>query len=136
MFEESFVGEASDFISLFGLTLKGEKNYFTFTKLLDAPTYSLAGSTYLGAPAISTFEGNPWDVMRENKLVYNFNTGLVVSRLTITEILSLDISDNYFITPGLILPGSLTADGSRVKDYSAWFLRDSFRWKYSEVTYV
>ena len=45
------------------------------------------------------------------------------------------IGINYFLSPGLIKPGSVTDDGSRVTDYAAWFLFDSMKFKYSEITY-
>jgi hypothetical protein len=135
IFEESTAGEISRFMSLFNLNIQAEKNYFTFESLLDAPTYSIAGGTYLGADAIKTFEGSPWEVMRENNLVYDFTKDEVVPLTTITQRVQIQRAANYFLSSGLILPGSLNDGGSRVKDYAAWYLFDSAKFKYSEVSY-
>src|ERR1044072_7449486 len=84
MFREQRVGEISDFISLFKLDLVSKEDYFTFAVLADAPNYALAGAPYLNATAIKTFAGRPWEVMRENDLVYNFETGKLVPLLSVT----------------------------------------------------
>lgn len=134
-FEEMASGEISRFISLFELDLVAEKNYFTFETLKNAPRYSLAGGTYLGAPALFTFEGEPWEVMRKNSLVYDFINNEVVPIASITQRVTIDLGVNYFLSNGLILPGSITKDGLRVKDYSAWYLFGSSKFRYSEVSY-
>jgi len=136
MFRETKVGQISDFMSLTGVSLVPKDDYYTFESLLDAPEYSLIGGTVLNAAAIATFEGKPWEVFEENSLVYNFSTDLVVPILTIVQKTTISPAGNRFISPGLILPGSVTDDGSRVKDYAAWFSRDTLRWLYSEVSYV
>lgn len=134
IFEESAAGQVSRFMSLFpGLSLVSKGEYFTFKTLADADTYSIAGSKYLGALSTETFEGKPWEVMRANNLVFNFQTDAVVPIATVTQRLELVATSNYFLSPGLILPGSLTDEGKRVKDYAAWYLFDSRKFKYSEV---
>lgn len=112
------------------------REHYTFTDLVDAPEYSLVGKDLLGVPATQTFEGEPWEVFEANGLVYNFSTGLVVPIESIVQNVSLGLAGNRYTSNGLILPGSLTDSGDRVKDYSAWFSRDTLRWLYSEVTYV
>ena len=134
MIEEVRAGEVSDFISVTGLSLVRKENYFTFEKLDLAPEFSLEGLDYLDAVAIKTFAGRPWDVMRENELVYDFNKDLVVPIATITQMVTLQAASNYYLAPGLILPGSLTDEGERVTDYAAWFSSDTGKFKYSEVT--
>jgi hypothetical protein len=57
--------------------------------------------------------------MRANQLIYNFETGLVQSLLAVTQLTPLRSTGRYFLANGLILPGSLTDEGSRVTDYSA-----------------
>ena len=133
--EEQKAGEVSDFSSLFGLELEPVDNYFTFAPLADAPDFSLAGKTYLGAATTKTFAGPPWEVMRENSLVYNFNTGLVVPIAQITQAIQISLAGTYWVSPGLILPGSLTDEGKRVTDYAAWFSKDTMKWRYSAVTF-
>ena len=136
IFEETKVGQISDFMSRFGFELVPVKSYYTFADLQDAPRYSLAGGTLLDAPAITTFEGEPWEVFEANSVVYDFANGLVLPISSILQATKVSLAGNRFVSPGLILPGSTTAGGKRVKDYSAWYSRDTLRFLYSEVTYV
>lgn len=136
IFEETKVGQLSDFMSRFGFELVSVGPYYTFSDIALAPRHSLAGLDLLGVPAIATFEGEPWEVFEENSMVYDFSSGFVVPISTITQTTKIDQAGNRFVSPGLILPGSVTADGSRVKDYSAWYSRDTLRFLYSEVSYV
>lgn len=135
-FDEVTSGEMSDFMSAIGLTLKRKGDYFTFEDLVDAPDYSIVGQPYLTGTATKTFEGPPWEVMKENQLVYNFETGKLVPILTITNSALLDQSGNVLVSPGLIMPGALTDRGERVIDYAAWFSTNAMRFRYSEVSFV
>jgi hypothetical protein len=130
-FQETQAGELSQFANLFGLELERSGDHFTFSDLVDAPTYSLPGGTFLGCPTLFTMEGPPWEVMRKNKLVYDFQKGLVVPSLAILTVCSLDQAGFSFVTNGMILGGSVTEDGSRVTDYAAFYNQSKFR--YSEV---
>lgn len=132
-FQELNPSELSRFIKLTRLTLAPKDDYFTFPLLKNAPNYSLEGGTYLGATATKTFEGTPWEVMRENGLVYDFVKNKVVAINTVISPILLKQSTNYFLSNGMILPGSLTDRGDRVKDYSAFYLFDTYRFKYTEV---
>ncbi len=87
----------------------------------------------MGAPAIKTFEGEPWEVMEENDLVYDFTQDKVVPISTITQAVQTKQTANYFLANGLILPGSLTEEGLRVKDYAAFYLFDTVTFNYSEL---
>lgn len=136
IFEETQIGQISDFMSVTELELVPIKNYYTFSALELAPDYSLVGKTLLSTVATETFAGYPWEVFEANGFVYNFNTDLILPILTITNVVKIELAGNRFISPGLIVPGSLTADGERVKNYSAYWSRDTFRWLYSEVEYV
>jgi hypothetical protein len=133
-FEEDRTGQFSDFVNRFGLSILPNGDHFTFEALVGAPRYAIAGNTYLGAPATVTYEGEPWEIMRANQLIYNFETGLVQSLLAVTQLTPLRSTGRYFLANGLILPGSLTDEGSRVTDYSARYSDLGF--KYSEVTLV
>lgn len=132
---ETRAGDVSRFASYFGLSLVQKDDYYTFTALSEAPDYVFAGTEYLGAAAAVTFEGRPWQIMRENSLVYNFNTGLVQNIQTIATAVELGRAGNYYFSSGLLLPGSVKEDGSRVTEYSAWYLWDSLKFKYSEVVF-
>lgn len=134
-FEETELGEISKFASLFDLDLVFKDGYYIFSSLGEAPGYSVAGAEYLGATAIKTFSGNPWDVMRENNLVYNFLTDEVLPLSEITQQIKISLSDYYYLTDGWILPGSITEDGKRVREYAAWFSFDDQTFRYSEVTF-
>lgn len=135
-FEETKVGQISDFMSRFGLSIVPWRDIYTFEDLLNFPDYSLKNKSLLGATASANFEGEPWEIFDANGLVYDFDKGLVVPIASISQTTSINVAGNRMVSPGLILPGSLTDRGLRVKDYSAWFSRDTLRFLYSEVTYV
>lgn len=135
IFEETKVGQISRFASLFGLDIESNGEHFTFSDLIDAPDYSLPGGTFLGCPTTEVFAGAPWEVMRANDLVYNFQLGLVVPIASIVAPSQVKTSGNFFLSAGMILPGSVTDDGSRVTDYAAFFLQDEMKFKYSEISY-
>lgn len=135
-FQELRVGQVSDFMSRYGLDIVSKGNEFTFADLESVPRYSLKNKMLLGNVALENFEGEPWEIFEKNKLVYDFDLGLVVPISTITQVVTIDQSGNKFTSPGLIKPGSTTAGGQRVRDYSAWFSRDTLTFLYSEVAYV
>jgi hypothetical protein len=134
-FYESKSGEISDFMTLSGFDLVPQDDYYTFSALKDAPKYSLLGKPYINFPAIKTYEGEPWVIMKQNQLVYHFGLGLVVPKLAVIQLIELAKTRNCYVASGLILPGSLTVEGQRVTDYSAWYLFDSQRFKYTEVSH-
>lgn len=136
IFQEVRLGQVSDFMNRFGLDLVSVDSYYTFADIEEAPRYSLKGKDLLGNVAKVNFEGEPWQVFEKNGLVYDFDKGLVVPITSVTQITTIDQAGNRFISPGLILPGSTTAGGKRVRDYSAWYSRDTLQFKYSEVGYV
>jgi hypothetical protein len=136
LFTETQVGQVSDFIKGTEIELVAENDYFTFEKLIDAPHYSLVGKPYIGAVITSSLEGKPWEIMRENNLVYNLTLDLVVPLLSITQIVSVLNGGNKYLSNGLIQPGSLTTSGQRIISYTAWYNRGTQRWKFSEIEYV
>lgn len=138
IFNETKSGQISNFMSLTGLSLVQKDTYYTFEALQDAKQYSLVASPYLGVPALVNFEGKPWEIFEENGFVYDFSLGLVRPILSIVQKTSVKQAGNTFWSPGLILPGSVTDDGRRVKGYSAWYSRDRAPngWRYTAVYYV
>ena len=136
LLRETKPGQVSSYMSLTGLKFVAKDDYYTFEKLLDAPVYSIKGSPYLLTPAIKTFEGKPWEVFEENAIVYDFSTGLLRPIMTVTQMTKVQLAGNLLSSPGLILPGSITDDGKRVKGYSAWYSRSRMRWVYTAVYYV
>lgn len=140
IFEETKVAQISDFMRYTDLEIIPVQNHFTFADLELAPEFSIKGKPIeIGTaplPAKVDFAGEPWEVMEANGMVYNFVTQLLQPIQSVTNIVSIDDGGNRFISPGLILPGSLTAEGKRVKDYAAWFSRDTQRFLYTAVAYV
>jgi hypothetical protein len=137
IFEQSIVGQISDFMSLTGLTLVPRENYYTFEGLEDAPNYSLKGRPLVGEVlAIETYQGQAWEVFEANGMVFDFLQGILVPISSVTQRVTLSAAGNRYISPGLILPGSLTGSGERVKEYSGFFSRQTLRWMYSEVGFV
>lgn len=136
IFDEMRQGQISDFMQYSDLILAPKDNYYTFEELVDVPEYSLIGKNLLNLPATALFEGKPWEVFEANEFVFDFTIGLLVPITSIARIIEIKQAGNMFVTNGLIQPGSLTADGKRVKDYAAWFSRDRLTWHYSEVAYV
>ena len=132
-FYETYPGQISKFMSLFGLEIERNGDHYTFADLVDAPKHSIAGGTFLGAPTLETFEGEPWEVMRENNLVYDFSRGLVVPIALILQAAPVETAGNYFVSTGMIQPGSVMDDGSRVTDYAAFYIEHRANFKYSGI---
>jgi hypothetical protein len=134
IFQESAAGDISRFVSLFeGLEIVARDDYYTFADLLEAPDWSIEGLDYVDTPATETFHRTPWETMRVNEIVYDFQQGLVVPISTITQSAKLYPAANYYLSDGLILPGSLLEDGTRVTDYACQYLFGSGKFRYSEV---
>lgn len=136
LFEEIKAGEVSDWASYSGLSIVPRGTYFTFEALLEAPRYSIQGAPLLNLTSTKTFEGEPWEVFEANGFVFDFSTGLLKPLLSVTQLVQIKTVGHKFISNGLILPGSVTDDGKRVKDYAAHYSKETLRWLYSEVTYV
>lgn len=133
--DEQNASDISRFMSIFaGLEIVNAGEYFTFKPLKGAPRYSIKGNQYLGATATKTVEGEPWEVMRANGLVYNFAKGLVQPKSAITQSVQLTIGAGIILSPGLILPGSRTNGGVSVTDYAARYSFGTGRFIYSEVS--
>lgn len=136
-FYDDTIGQINHFVSLYGLPIVRSNDHFTFEALVDAPDYSIEGGLYLGALSTKTFEGDPWEVMKENKLVYNFNLSKVVRIETITDAIVISPSVYFFLSSsGMIQPGSVTEDGLRVTDYSASYSFERPGFRYVGVSYV
>lgn len=136
LIEETRPGQVADFMNIFACELLPFRNFFTFSALASAPNYALVGGTYLEAPVIQTFEGEPWEIMKANDLVYDFQADAVRPLAGTTQRISLFKGPGSFVSSGLILPGSVTEDGKRVTDYSAHLSFDSLKFKYTGVTLV
>lgn len=136
IFEETQAGQVSDYLSLTGFPLVPWRSCFTFDTLATLKDYALQGVLYGDLPAVKTYEGEPWEIFEANNFVFNFALGLIVPIATITLSVKIELAGNYYISSGLILPGSVVSNGKRVKNYSGFYSRDTQRWVYSEVDYV
>lgn len=133
--EEDSTGEVARFMSLYnGIEIVSKGQYFTFSPLLEAFELSIKGTSYVGATSTKTFSGKPWEVMKANGLVYNFNTGKMVLLESITDRAMINRASDYFWTEGLLLPGSLNEQGLRVLDYVAGYDFRGNKFKLAEVT--
>lgn len=135
IFEETSVGQVSDFVSLFGIPVLPLNGYFTFAGLIDTPDHSIKGTAFLNAVATKNFAGKPWEIFEANGLVYDFNTGLIKPIASIVQTSVLSVAGNKYISPGLILPGTIVTQG-KISGYSGFFSRLTQAWQYSEVTFV
>lgn len=136
-FEESNVGEVSDFISMFGLPLVRVGDRFTFEDLAEAPNFSIEGKEYLTGIATADFAGERGEVFKANGFVYDWDKGLIVPINQITQVVTIYQAGRFFTTlHGLLKPGSVTQKGDRVESYMAWYSNDRNRFRYSEITYV
>jgi len=120
-----FPDGASDvarFNALQGITLEREGDFYTFPALVGLKDYSIAGGLYGGLAATKTFEGNPWDIMRENNWVYSLLAGAIVPKSTIITKASVKLVTFYFVSgTTLVQPGSLSDTGEQILSYDSLF---------------
>lgn len=136
LFEEDKAGELSRFQSVFDVRLAAYGEYYTFDFLKNAPTYSIKGAAYLGKVALVTNAGKPWDILKANGFVYNPTVDNLVDFVDNTKVIKLVSAKDYYVANGFIFPGSLTEEGLRVMDYSAWYSFDRQTFRYTGVTLV
>lgn len=130
---ETKSGELARFQSLFGLMLKPYGDAYTFERLANTPKISIKGRPFMDTTATATFCGEPWQIFEKNGFVFDFTRNLVVPITSIQLTTRIDLGVYYYVSSGLLLPGSIVGDGDRVRDYSAWFHFDNQRFRYSEV---
>lgn len=71
----------------FSLDFLPERDYFTFAKLAGLETYSIKGKPYGNfLPATKTYQGLPWEVMRENGFVWSLALKTLVPKSTIVTV--------------------------------------------------
>lgn len=129
--------DISKFASYYDLEVVRVQDFYTFADLVDAKDYSLAGLAYLNLTATKTYEGNPWDIFRENNFVYDLVEEELALKTSVKTIVDLPATDNYFISPvPLIQPGSFDKAGNRILSYDAEFIQDTFQLKVREFSYV
>ena len=131
--------KASDiarFSNYFSVSLKREQDYYTFAGLYQAPKYSLLGKIYLNLPAIETYEGNPWEVMKENNFVYHLGLGVLVPKLSIVGMAELPLVGFHFLGGGaLVQPGVRSLTGQQILSYSGEFIEEGYSLRITEFSY-
>lgn len=135
-FQDERRGECSNFATLFELDLSPVFSGFTFTDLLDVPDYSVVGADLMGTPATATYSGPPGKLFEANSIVYNFSSGLVVPISSVVAAVSLENSGNFYVSDGLILPGSRLKSGQVIKGYTCHLSFDTYRFIYTGVDFV
>jgi hypothetical protein len=115
----NFAGEIAEFCRYFEVDLVRTGDFYTFPLLKEAPTHSIQGKPYLGVPAAVTFEGDPWDVMRENGFVYRISSGAIVLKSAVTGVLDVSTLGNHYLSNGFIQPGVRDKSGNQVLSYDA-----------------
>lgn len=133
---EGSPGELSELISLYGFSFVPFEGHFTFKELTTAPRFSIEGMDYMGQEAKVTYEGPQEKIFEKNGLAFNFRSGSVVNIESITQRVNIVRAGQYFWSNGLILPGSLTDRGQRIRSYSAWYSWEQSTFRYSEVSFV
>lgn len=136
IFDEFKTGQASKFMSQTGLKLVPWRGAYTFETIEPAPNFSIKGKDLFGNTATKNYAGEPWEIFEQNNLVYNFNTDAVVLISSITQKIDLKLAGDHYISPGLILPGSITSNGDRIKSYTGQLSSFKPTWSYSEVTFA
>jgi hypothetical protein len=128
---ERGAGELSKFMKLYGSRIVPKEDYFTFETIQNCPNLSIEGADYLGNVATETFEGEPWEVMQANGLVYDFERDEMLPKAGVSNRVSYILTGRYYVSQGLIVPGSLTQTGDRILSFTAWY--DFTTFKYSEI---
>jgi len=125
------------FADYFGVDLVSDRDFFTFPLLKGAPTLSIQGAQYLGATAIKTYSGHPWEVMKQNNLVYNLSTKTMVQKSTISTLIQPERVDYYFMAQTkLVQAGSKhKASGQQILSFDSEFVQDYFQLRLSEFKY-
>jgi hypothetical protein len=101
------VSDVAAFANRYDLSLSRVDEYYTFDSLAGAPEYSLPGLNYLGLPAVVSFAGKPWEVMKANGFVLDLNTKALVPKTSIVTLINPSRTGLYYTaeTP-LVQPGS------------------------------
>lgn len=132
-----YASEIAEFCRTLEITLVRENDYYTFPALKGLSDYSIKTVIYKDIPAIITFEGTPWEILKQNKFVYNLGLGKVVPLASITTSISLeDVGGYYKSNATMVQAGSFVSTGVRLVDYDASFSENYQAVSITEVSYV
>lgn len=91
--------DVSRFANFYRVPLVRDGEFYTFEGLRGLPCYSLAGKDYGGIPAVATFAGAPWDVMRANGFVWSLSLKRIVPAATHAGIIYQMPNVGYYYAP-------------------------------------
>lgn len=131
--------KASDigaFANRYSLEIERVEDFFTFSFLAQAGEYSIEGKNYLNLPAVATYAGKPWEIMKANGFVYDLSTNLLVPKISVTTLIDPARTGLYFTaqTP-IIQSGSRNIAGNQILSYDAEFDMTAFILRVREYSY-
>lgn len=125
------------FTSLHNITLVKSRDFYTFPLLAELGTFSIRGLAYGGAVAIFSFQGEPWEVMRKNNLVYDMETKLILPKSSVIKIVKvLEAGNYYFSDSNIIQAGSITTGAQRVLSFDGVMDMQGLALRMREVSFV
>lgn len=128
--------DVARFTQYFGIILERSEDFYTFPTLVDAPRFTIKGTNYLGLVATVTYEGHPWEIMRENGLVYNVNRETLSLKGAITTQIALPLQSFCYLSQvPLVQPGSRNSLGNQILSYDGEYNVDNFLLKITEFAY-
>lgn len=128
--------EAGRFGFIYGESLVRDKDFYTFAALKGLPRYSIKGKDYEGITATKTFEGEPWEVLKENGFVYSLSEGNLVAKTSISIFINPPEAGYFWLADSvLIQPGSQNKLGERVLSYDGEFELKTSSFYVFEVSY-
>lgn len=134
-FYQGYPGEMAEFMDYWKVELERSGEFYTFPLLAKAPKYSIQGKPYLGLPAKVTFEGEPWEVLRENGFVFSVALKRLVPKEAVVTPLELAQTEFYYLADfPLIQPGA-RLNGRQVLSYDALYNDALIQTKVSELSY-
>jgi hypothetical protein len=131
------VSDVGRFVQFYGQELVRAGEFYTFPLLKDLPDYSLKGLIFGNTPATKTYAGKPWEVMRENGLVYSLAVKMLVPKSSVTFIVDPPRTGFYFTseTP-MIQAGSRNAAGVPILSFDAEYQSDINKLRVRGFDYV
>jgi hypothetical protein len=128
--------DISRFSNFYGQELVREGEFYTFPFLKGIQDFSIAALPIKNLPALKTFEGKPWEVMKENGLVYSLSLKVLVPKASITFLVNPPQTGFYFTsqTP-LIQAGSRNALGLQLLSFDAEYQFDINKLRVREFSY-
>ena len=135
-FYEEVAGEVARFNSLYrqDLTLT-DKGHYTFNKLVDFPRYAIKGQSFDGFNINTTFSGEPHDIFKANKMVYDFLEGTFRHIDTVGVLIDIKKSKSFYFYKGLITTGSYFRGNEKIIGYLCFFSPISLQFSYSGFFY-